>query len=145
MTPDNNKERMETIYRHLWSHRNAELLAQLDQSLNPRSPEMLYAVAAGLGINASYTVLDAGSGLGIYSCGLASRFGCRVIGLDIAKNNLEQARANAREEGLTKRVTFQLGKVQSLPYDDTVFDVLCCRDILVRVRYLRQAFTELVC
>ncbi len=97
MTTDNNRERMETIYRHLWSPSATELLAQLDKSLNPRSSEMLYAIVKGLGINRSHTVLDAGSGLGIYSGGLASKFGCHVVGIDIAENNLEMARARAKE------------------------------------------------
>src|SRR6202158_2254362 len=101
MTTDN-KERMETIYRHLWSPGATELLAQLDKSLNPRASEMLYAIVKGLGINRSHTVLDTGSGLGIYSCGLASMFGCHVVGIDIAENNLEMACARAKEERVDK-------------------------------------------
>ena len=142
MTTDNNKERMETIYQYLWSPRAAELLAQLDQSLNPRSSEMLYAVARGLGINRNYTVLDAGSGLGIYSCGLASKFGCHVVGIDLAENNLEMAHVMAREEKVDKLVTFQQGNIQSLPFDDATFDLVWCRDMLVHVRDLQQAFSE---
>ena len=142
MTTDDNKERMETIYQYLWSPGAAELLARLDHSLNPRSPEMLYAAARGLGINRNYTVLDAGSGLGIYSCGLASKFGCHVVGVDLAENNLEMAHVRAREEKVDKLVTFQQGNIQSLPFDDATFDLVWCRDMLVHVRDLQQAFSE---
>ena len=142
MTTDNNRERMETIYRHLWSPGAAQLLAQLDKSLNPRSSEMLYAIVKELGINRGHTVLDAGSGLGIYSCGLVSKFGCRVVGIDIAENNLEMARARAREERVDKFVAFQQGNIQSLPFDDAAFDLVWCRDMLVHVRDLHQAFSE---
>jgi 2-polyprenyl-3-methyl-5-hydroxy-6-metoxy-1,4-benzoquinol methylase len=142
MTTDNNRERMETIYRHLWSPGAAQLLAQLDKSLNPRSSEMLYAIVKELGINRGHTVLDAGSGLGIYSCGLASKFGCHVVGIDIAENNLEMARARTREERVDKFVTFQQGNIQSLPFDDAAFDLVWCRDMLVHVRDLQQAFSE---
>src|SRR5207244_6295806 len=114
------KERMETIDRHLWSPAAAEMLAQLDKSLNPRSSEMLYAIVKGLGINRSHTVLDAGSGLGIYSCGLASKFGCHVVGIDIAENNLEMARARATEDRVDKLANFQQGNRQSLPTYDGV-------------------------
>jgi len=141
MTTDNNRERMESIYRHLWSPGAAELLAQLDKSLNPRSSEMLYAIVKGLGINRSHTVLDAGSGLGIYSCGLASKFGCHVVGIDIAENNLEMACARAKAERVDKLVTFQQGNIQSLPYEDAVFDLVWCRDMLVHVHDLQLAFS----
>src|SRR2546430_14702596 len=113
MTTDN-RERMETIYRHLWSPTATELLAQLDKSLNPRSSEVLYAIVKGLGINRSHTVLDAGSGLGIYSCALASKFGCPLVGIAIAENNLEMARARAKAERVDKLVTFQQGNIQYL-------------------------------
>ena len=142
MTTDNHKERMETIYQYLWSPAAAELLARLDHSLNPRSSEMLYGVARGPGLNRNYTVLDAGSGLGIYSCGLASKFGCHVVGIDIAENNLEMARARAKDEKVDKFVTFQQGNIQSLPFDDAIFDLVWCRDMLVHVRNLQQAFSE---
>src|SRR5437868_9016418 len=133
---------METIYQYLWSPAATELLARLDHSLNPRSPEMLYTVARGPGINRNCTVLDAGSGLGIYSCGLASKFGCHVVGMDIAENNLELARARAKDEKVDKFVTFQQGNIQSLPFDDATFDLVWCRDMLVHVRNLQQAFSE---
>jgi ubiquinone/menaquinone biosynthesis C-methylase UbiE len=142
MIPDNNQQRMENIYEQMWSPRAAELLALLDKSLHPRSTEMLYAVAKGLGINAGYAVLDAGSGLGIYSCGLASKFGCHVVGIEIAENNLEMARTRAKEEKVDKLVTFQQGNISSLPFDDASFDLVWCRDMLVHVRDLQQAFSE---
>src|SRR5437764_6050394 len=141
MATNNHKERMETIYQYLWSPAAAELLARLDHSLNPRSSEMLYAVARGPGINRNCTVLDAGSGLGIYSCGLASKFGCHVVGIDIAENNLELARARAKEARVDKLVTFQQGNIQSLPYKDAVFDLVWCRDMLVHVHDLQLAFS----
>lgn len=142
MIPDNNQQRMESIYEHMWSPRAAELLSLLDKSLHPRSSEMLYTVAAKLGVNSNYTVLDAGSGLGIYSCGLASKFGCHVVGVDISEKNLEMARARAREEKVDKLVTFRQGNISSLPFDDASFDLVWCRDMLVHVRNLQQAFAE---
>ncbi|GAC1347991.1 MAG: hypothetical protein NVSMB27_14670 [Ktedonobacteraceae bacterium] len=34
-TKDDNKERIETIYKSMWSPRAGEFISQLDQSLNP--------------------------------------------------------------------------------------------------------------
>jgi ubiquinone/menaquinone biosynthesis C-methylase UbiE len=136
------QERMETIYKYMWSARSAELLARLDQTLDPRSPSMLYDVAARLGVNASCRVLDVGCGLGIHSCGLAARCGCAVVGLDLAETNLKLARARTRKEGLSDLVTYQRGDIQDMPFDDAVFDLVWCRDMLVHVHRLQKALTE---
>lgn len=133
---------METIYEQMWSKRSGELMDELDQSLKPRPQEMLYDVAKELGINASYAVLDAGSGLGIYACGLASRFGCRVTGLELAQNNLQWARARAEEQKVTQLVGFQHGNVESIPFADATFDLVWRRDMLAHVRDLKRAMSE---
>jgi ubiquinone/menaquinone biosynthesis C-methylase UbiE len=142
MTENNNQKRMESIYHNMWSPDSGELLSQLERSLNPRSSDMLYEVAGELGISARHTVLDAGSGLGIYTCGLASRFRCHVVGLEIARNNLAESNARAYQAGLTELVTFQEGNIQAMPFHDATFDFIWCRDMLVHVRDLRQAFAE---
>jgi ubiquinone/menaquinone biosynthesis C-methylase UbiE len=133
---------METIYKHMWSGRSAELLAQLDQSLCPRSPSMLYNLAAESGINADSRVLDAGCGIGTHACGLAARYGCAVIGLDLAETNLKSARARTRKEGLSDLVTYQQGDIQDMPFHDAMFDLVWCRDMLIHVRRLRKALAE---
>jgi ubiquinone/menaquinone biosynthesis C-methylase UbiE len=138
---DDHKD-METIYKHMWSARSAELVARLDQSLSPRSSSMLYDVAAGLGINAASTVLDAGCGLGTHACGLAARYGCAVIGLDFAETNVKLARARTKKEGLSDLITYQQGDIQEMPFDDAVFNLVWCRDLLVHVRHLEKAFAE---
>jgi ubiquinone/menaquinone biosynthesis C-methylase UbiE len=133
---------MEAIYKHMWSARSAELLARLDQSLRPRSSSMLYDVAADLGINAASRVLDAGCGLGTHACGLAARYGCTVVGLDFAETNVKLACARTKKEGLSDLITYQQGDIQEMPFDDTVFDLVWCRDMLVHVRHLEKAFAE---
>ena len=135
-------ERIETIYKHMWSARSAELLARLDQSLYPRSPSMLYDVAAELGVNAGSRVLDAGCGMGTHACGLAARYGCAVIGLDPAQTNLKLARARTRKEGLSDLVTYQQGDIQDMPFHDAMFDLVWCRDMLIHVPQLRKALAE---
>ncbi len=135
---------METIYKHMWSARSAELLARLDQSLCPRSPSMLYDLAAELGVNAGSRVLDAGCGTGTHACGLAARYGCAVVGLDLAETNLKLARGRTRKEGLSDLVTYQQGDIQDMPFHDAIFDLIWCRDMLIHVRWLRKALAECV-
>ncbi len=135
-------ERMETIYKYMWSASSAELLARLDQSLCPRSPSTLYDAAAEPGVNTGSRVLDAGCGMGTHACGLAARYGCTVVGLDLAETNLKLARARTRKEGLGDLVTYQQGDIQDMPFRDAVFDLIWCRDMLVHVHRLRKAFAE---
>jgi SAM-dependent methyltransferase len=52
----------------------------------------------------------------------AARAGASVIGVDIATNLLEQARARAESEGL--RIQFDEGDAEDLPYGDASFDAV---------------------
>ena len=52
----------------------------------------------------------------------AARAGAVVTGVDIAPNSVEQARENARGEGL--KVQFDEGDAEALPYHEASFDVV---------------------
>ena len=52
----------------------------------------------------------------------AARAGAAVTGVDIAPNLVEQARENARSEGLNAK--FDEGDAEALPYEDASFDVV---------------------
>jgi len=45
-------------------------------------------------------------------------FGCRVLGVDLGAENLEQARRHAADAGLTDRVEFRQGDAERLPLED---------------------------
>lgn len=64
-------------------------------------------------------VLDVACGSGNLAIP-AARAGAIVIGVDIATNLLEQARARAADEGLT--IQFDEGDAEALPYADAAFD-----------------------
>jgi SAM-dependent methyltransferase len=66
-------------------------------------------------------VLDLATGAGEVAVRAATR-GATVTGIDIAEPMLEKARQRAEEEGA--HVTFDLGDVEYLPYDDASFDVV---------------------
>ena len=78
------KSQMEAIYRHMWASHEGGPFAPLDESLHPRPHSMLYEVVSTCGVSSSSLVLDIGSGRGNHSCALAQRFGCAVVGLDVA-------------------------------------------------------------
>ena len=63
--------------------------------------------------------LDVGTGGGGLALRLA-RAGAQVVGVDIAEDGLEHARAAAADSGAD--VTFRFGDTQELPFDDGEFD-----------------------
>ena len=136
------KAQMEAVYTHMWASHDDGPFAPLDESLHPRPHTMLYEIAAGCEIGASALVLDVGSGRGNHSCALARRFGCIVVGLDIAQIHIDQGKARAILEGVSDRVSFAQGDIAALPFEDATFDFLWSRDMLMHVPSPPQALTE---
>jgi SAM-dependent methyltransferase len=67
-------------------------------------------------------VLDVGSGLGGPARFVASRYGCRVTGIDLTAEFVETARALTRWTGLDALVSFQHGSALGMPFADAEFD-----------------------
>jgi ubiquinone/menaquinone biosynthesis C-methylase UbiE len=136
------KAQMEAVYTHMWASHEGGPFAVLDESLYQRPHTMLYEVAFACGVSASSLVLDIGSGRSNHTCALAQRFGCAVVGLDVAQFHVEQGRARAVQEGVSDRVSFVQGDIEALPFEDERFDFLWSRDMLMHVSALPQALME---
>jgi ubiquinone/menaquinone biosynthesis C-methylase UbiE len=136
------KAQMEAVYTHMWASHEGGPFAPLDESLHPRPHSMLYEVVSACGVNASSLVLDIGCGRGNHSCALARRFGCAVVGLDVAQFHVEQGRARAVQEGVSDRVSFVQGDIDALPFEGERFDFLWSRDMLMHVPALPHALME---
>lgn len=74
-----------------------------------------------LSIKPEMKVLDVACGTGNTALP-AARAGAVVTGVDIAPNLIEQARENAKAEGLN--VNFEEGDAEALPYGDASFDAV---------------------
>ena len=74
-----------------------------------------------LNLKPGMKVLDVACGTGNLALP-AARAGAEVTGVDIAQNLVEQARENAKREGLN--VKFDEGDAEALPYDDASFDAV---------------------
>ena len=75
----------------------------------------------GLDIQPGMRVLDVACGTGNLALPAARR-GAAVTGVDIAPNLVEQARENAKREGLS--VQFDEGDAENMPYADASFDAV---------------------
>jgi SAM-dependent methyltransferase len=76
---------------------------------------------ARLSVAPGTRVLDVACGAGQIAIPMA-RAGAEVIGVDIASNQIVQARARAQAEGV--RVRFDEGDAEDLPYADASFDLV---------------------
>lgn len=121
--------------------------AFLDVSLEPRGPEMLYELVAGLGLPERSAVVDVGSGTGRHTVELARRFGFDVLGVDPTALHRDMAIEYFRHESasapeLAKRVSFADGSVERLPVPSGSIDLVWCRDVLSLVEDLDAAYGE---
>jgi ubiquinone/menaquinone biosynthesis C-methylase UbiE len=142
MSNDAHIGKLEMIYERIWSTHRGDLFAKLDQSLNPRSPDLLFDVVGRLNIRAGSTALDVGCGRGNHAIELARRFTFQVTGIDPIESNLVTARHSLSETGLDGRVTFAEGSVEELPFENMTFDLVWCRDMLIHVPDLRRGISE---
>ena len=100
----------------------------LQQSLAPRSPEMLLEAPGWLGLGAGQLVLDAGCRDGSHALALSRRYGCRVVGVDLVLHELPEGGTDAATAA--GRVSLVKGDIEALPLADGTCDLVWCRDTL---------------
>ncbi len=115
-------------------------LATLDQSLNPRSPDVLYEKFNKLSPSLDGIVLDIGCRHAAQACELSQRFGYRVVGIDLVRDNIQDAQKRIVEKKLGRSVQVIQGDIQRLPLMAKTFDAIWCRDVLAHMHDLEQAF-----
>lgn len=98
----------------------------LGESFHPGGLRSTDRLGTLLGLGPGDTVLDVACGGGTSSLYLARTFGCRVIGVDLGKQNVAAAGTAAQEAGLGRRVTFRVGDGEAIPLDDASVDALIC-------------------
>jgi SAM-dependent methyltransferase len=122
-------------------------LEALDVSLEPRGPDHLYELVAGLSLPRGASLIDVGCGEGKHALVLAERFGFSVRGLDPIRRHIQMANdhlaaATERVPGLDERVSFEIAVAEDLPVEDASVDLVWCRDVLVLVAAIERAYRE---
>ncbi|MBM3145991.1 MAG: class I SAM-dependent methyltransferase [Chloroflexi bacterium] len=90
------------------------------------------------------TLLNVGSGSGIYAAYVAERYGCRVIGVDILPAMVESAQRWAEAKGLTELLEFRIADAQDLPFEENQFDALICESVNAFVPDKEKALREYI-
>jgi ubiquinone/menaquinone biosynthesis C-methylase UbiE len=102
-------------------HPSIESLAPYDQ-FHSRGLEATLDVARLMQAGPGDHILDIGSGLGGPARYFASRFGCRVTGIDLTPEFCDVARHLTRLLKLEDRVRVELGDALSMPFAAASFD-----------------------
>ena len=110
-----------------WPAHGDELL---QQSLGPRSPDMLLEAAGWLGLGAGQLVLDAGCRDASHAAALTRRYGCRMVGVDLVLAGLPEGGSDHAAAGTAGPVVLVQGDLQALPLADGAVDLVWCRDTL---------------
>jgi len=98
----------------------------LGDSFHPGGVGLTKRLGTLLGLTAASRVLDIASGKGTSALFLAEHFGCEVVGVDYGEHNVERSSTAAAAKGLDKRVSFQTGDAERLPFPDSSFDAVIC-------------------
>lgn len=101
-----------------------ETLVQITHAMNVLRAPVLHAAIQALDLPQGSRGLDAGCGIGMQAVSLAKAVGPagHVTGLDLSPEILVYAAELARQAGLSRRISFQEGDVNRLPFDENSFD-----------------------
>ena len=92
-------------------------------------------------INGNKKALVVGCGTGYSACYIANKYGCRVVGIDIAPAMVAKAGQRAERMALGDKVEFRLGDAQGLEFGDATFDIVIAEFVTVfldKERALRE-------
>lgn len=110
-----------------------EVYERLDESLDPRGPEMLYDIAAEH-IADGDTILDAGCRDAAHLIELARRHPTTTgVGVEPVAIHVDQARATVQQAQLAGRLTIHQGGMHDIPVPARSIDFVWSREVLVQV------------
>jgi sarcosine/dimethylglycine N-methyltransferase len=118
-----------------------ERLAALDH-FHVRGAEATAELASLAGVQAGWTVLDAGSGLGGPSRHLAERHGCHVAGVDLTPAFVEVAELLSARAELADRLSYTVGDVTALPFEEAGFDLVWCEHVAMNIADRPKLYRE---
>jgi ubiquinone/menaquinone biosynthesis C-methylase UbiE len=118
----------EKMYRK-FPEESRKLLETIVQFIEPESGE---------------TIVDVGTGAGFLALELAEKVGKngKVIGLDISKQAIQQARRKVTARNPQQLPRFKIGDVHKLPFEDDFADAVCCKSLLCPIDHRQKAVRE---
>jgi ubiquinone/menaquinone biosynthesis C-methylase UbiE len=132
---------VEQIYDY-WDVDWDEAMALADLSLHPRPKDSIFDTLSTLGVEDRSVVLDIGGRDAADGLAMAERFGCRVIVVDPAQENLDDGKRAIASHDQGELVEIHRGTINQIPVDDDTVDVVFSRDMMTHVEDLDGALVE---
>lgn len=89
-------------------------------------------------------ILDIACGKGRTSVYVAKKFGCKVVGIDIREDSIEEAKKYAVKNRIDHLVSFQVADAEKLPFGDNEFDMTMSQAMLILVDNKNKVVDEAV-
>jgi ubiquinone/menaquinone biosynthesis C-methylase UbiE len=122
--PGTSAEEVKQCCAKLYESDLAKLL--LGESFHPGGLKLTERLGSLLQLTEKSCVLDVASGTGASALFIAKRFGCRVIGIDLGRQNVLRATQAAAAQGLKDQVQFQHADAERMSFPDNSFDAVIC-------------------
>ena len=119
-------------------------LAPIDE-FHTRGREATASLASLLinNLQPNFHVLDVGAGIGGPSRYLASKFGCRVTGLDLVGEYCRVADSLAKRVKLDNLLTYRQGDATQMPFEDATFDVVWTQHASMNIADKKRLYSEM--
>lgn len=102
----------------------------------------IQTVAVNSFLNSRSRALEIGSNTGFTSVNLSLLSSCRVVGIDVNKLSVEEARRYAAENKVSRRVQFRQCSAVRLPFKDNEFDLVWASNVTAFIDQKEQAVSE---
>ncbi len=119
-----------------------EALAPYDH-FHGRGIEATEELVKGLEVSPTDHLLDVGSGIGGPARYFATRFDCRVSGIDLTAEFCEVARHLTARLGLSDHISFEQGDALAMPFNDAAFDGAYTMNVSMNIADKRAFFREI--
>ena len=139
----------ENAYKDAWDLNNSLAIhyGYWDKNVKsfPQSLQRMNEVMAEAGrLKTGDVVLDAGCGVGGSSIFLASKIGCKVVGVSLSEKQIQQARQNAVSKNVSESVAFKAMDYCNTGFPNESFDAVWgCESICYadnKEEFIKEAF-----
>ena len=115
--------------------------ASWDETVAERDTSKLEQMAKRLNIKPGSTLLDVGTGTGVFLPFLLSKIGSsgHIVALDFAEEMLKKARA----KGFNGNIDYLCADITNIPLDDEIFDTVVCYSSFPHLQDKSRALAEI--
>lgn len=133
------------FYETVWGGEDIHIgLYEPGTSIIDASKNTVQAMAACIeNLDSEKKVLDLGSGYGGSARYLAGKYGCEVTCLNLSEVQNTRNRFLNKEQGFADKIRVMHGSFESIPFDDSSFDIVWSQDAFLHSNRREQVVQEI--